>query len=113
MARQAARSTVSLIMLACILSVPLMSYSCLQPAFAAQETKTWAKTYVTSSLFEAERLMSVQQTSDGGYIAAGGIGTGDAESIRLWVLKLDSDGKVEWDRTYGQAGSKFLTFDGA
>jgi len=40
------------------------------------------------------------QTSDGGYIAAGVTpgygGTGD-----VWVLKLDEDGDLLWDRRYG------------
>lgn len=47
--------------------------------------------------------MSVQQTTDGGYIAAGstespgfGAGMGD-----FWVLKLDDDGDIQWQNAYG------------
>jgi hypothetical protein len=65
----------------------------------------WQKTY-GGSLFNVAR--SIQQTSDNGYIVAGmtesfGAGSGDA-----WVLKLDTNGNVQWQKTYG--GSNF---DGA
>lgn len=44
---------------------------------------------------------AVKQTSDGGYIVVGtsysfGMGNGDC-----WVLKLDSSGVVQWQKTYG------------
>src|SRR3990172_7959907 len=44
---------------------------------------------------------SVQQTGDGGYLVAGwtrSSGAGDADFL---VLKLRSDGTVEWQKTYG------------
>jgi len=49
--------------------------------------------------------LSVQQTSDGGYITVGstesfGMGTKDA-----WLVKFDSMGKVLWEETYGLDGS--------
>jgi hypothetical protein len=43
-------------------------------------------------------------TSDGGYIAAGfttSYGAGDADG---WVVRLDSDGQIVWQRSYGGAG---------
>jgi hypothetical protein len=71
----------------------------------------WQKTYGVSDT--DEYAMSIQQTSDGGYIVAGsfgfpasGFGTflqylqfGDA-----WVLKLDESGNVVWQKTYGRSG---------
>jgi hypothetical protein len=59
---------------------------------------------------------SVQQTTDGGYIVAGGTGeqyvTGD-----LWVAKLDSNGATEWQKSLGGSNSDIansvqLTTDG-
>jgi hypothetical protein len=44
---------------------------------------------------------TVQQTSDGGYVLATdteSFGAGDAD---IWVLKLFSNGDIEWQRTYG------------
>ncbi len=43
---------------------------------------------------------SIQQTSDGGFVIANCINCG-AESEDLWVLKLDGNGSVVWQRTYG------------
>lgn len=46
---------------------------------------------------------SIQRTSDGGYIAAGkkSSSAGDAD---FWIGKLNSDGKLEWEKTYGGSG---------
>ncbi|HHT9134177.1 MAG TPA: hypothetical protein ACFYD2_04680 [Candidatus Avalokitesvara rifleensis] len=59
----------------------------------------WQKTYGGDRYDEAH---SVQQTKDGGYIVAGwtdsfGAGPGDRDA---WILKLRSDGTVEWQKTY-------------
>ena len=60
----------------------------------------WIKTYGGSHWDEA---FAVQQTSDGGYIVVGrtysfGVGAGCAD---FWVLKLDSNGNIQWQKTYG------------
>lgn len=62
----------------------------------------WQKTYGGSGYDSAN---SIQQTSDGGYIVAGyansfGAGGGDA-----WVLKLDANGAVVWQKAYGGLNS--------
>jgi len=48
-----------------------------------------------------EEASSIQQTSDGGYIVAGTTNSFGAGGWDTWVLKLDSDGAVEWQYTYG------------
>ncbi len=55
----------------------------------------WTNTFGDSS---GARGYTVQQTSDGGYIAAGstGYGTGD-----IYLIKTDASGDTLWTRTYG------------
>jgi len=58
----------------------------------------WQKTYGGT---KGDYAHSIQQTEDGGYIVAGstwsfGKGKGD-----FWVIKLDANGNIEWERTYG------------
>ncbi len=45
-----------------------------------------------------------QQTSDGGFVAAGFTNSFGAGSYDAWVVKLDSTGGVTWQKTYGGTG---------
>ena len=61
-------------------------------------TVQWQRAY---GEFDFDYTYSIQQTSDDGYIVGGytysfGAGTDDA-----WVIKLDSNGDIDWERTYG------------
>jgi hypothetical protein len=67
--------------------------------------------------------MSIKQTSDGGYITAGytfsnnGDVTGNHGHYDYWVVKLNENGGIQWQKTYGgskwdQANSIELTSDG-
>lgn len=68
-------------------------------------TIVWQKYYAGSL---RGKIVSIQQTKDGGYITAGSrnsvygeqsiIGAGGED---LWVLKFDSEGRVEWQKMYG------------
>jgi hypothetical protein len=65
-----------------------------------------------------DNLMSVQQTSDGGYILGGYSNSaisGDKteKSFRLydyWVVKLSASGNIEWQNTIGGSGNDCLMF---
>jgi hypothetical protein len=62
----------------------------------------WSRTYGGPDL---EVANSVQQTSDGGFVATGrtnsfGAGYGD-----FWLVKTDADGDVQWNQTYGGTSS--------
>jgi uncharacterized delta-60 repeat protein len=74
-------------------------------------TVAWQKTYGGSSSDEA---YSIQQTSDEGYIVAGRTYSSGADDWDFWVLKLNSDGTVAWQKTYGgdEARSIQQTSDG-
>ena len=57
---------------------------------------------------------SIQQTTDGGYIVAGGSGSNDGDvtgnhgaSNDYWVLKLSSIGTIEWQKSLGGTGQDF------
>jgi len=58
----------------------------------------WQKTY---GGIANDYGLSIQQTADNGYVVAGytsSYGTGASDA---WVLKLDSTGNINWQKTYG------------
>ena len=61
---------------------------------------SWQKTYGGANF---DRVYSIQQTSDGGYIVAGHTESFGAGTYDFWVLKLNSDGTVAWQKAYGGA----------
>ena len=67
----------------------------------------WSKTFGGSSL---EYLYDLEQTDDGGYIAAGYTDSADGDvggnlgKYDGWVIKLGYTGDVEWKYTYGGGG---------
>ena len=77
-------------------------------------TIIWDKTFGGS---DEDWAISIIQTSDGGYAVAGltsskGAGEGD-----FWVIKLDHEGNIIWDKTFGgsdddEAYSIIQTSDG-
>lgn len=80
----------------------------------------WEKSYGGS---ENDIASSVVQTPDGGYIVAGGAVSFDVNVVGnhgeedVWVLKLDSQGQLEWGKTFGgslneRAESIVPTLDG-
>lgn len=57
----------------------------------------WAKAYGSYSNDEA---LSIQKTSDGGFIVAGYMRI-SGTNYDIWVLKLDKDGNVQWQKVFG------------
>ncbi|MBI5635246.1 MAG: SBBP repeat-containing protein, partial [Nitrospirae bacterium] len=73
----------------------------------ADSTVAWEKTFGGTGTDEA---YSVAQTADGGYVVAAfsmsfGSGNGDA-----WVLKLNADGSLAWQKTFGGASTDKASF---
>jgi uncharacterized delta-60 repeat protein len=62
---------------------------------------SWQKTYGGTG---DDLAYSIRQTSDGGYIVAGETASSGAGYSDFWVLKLDSDGAISWQKTYGGTG---------
>ncbi len=67
-------------------------------------TLLWEKSYGGS---KSDYTYSIQQTEDGGYIAAGKSASDDGDvndnygQWDVWVFKLDSEGNLEWENNYG------------
>jgi len=59
----------------------------------------WQRSYGATGY---EVASSIRQTNNGGYIAAGltaaSLGPGERD---VWILKLSSEGDIEWQKTYG------------
>ncbi|MBK6997755.1 MAG: hypothetical protein IPH31_23785 [Lewinellaceae bacterium] len=69
----------------------------------------WDKSY--GGINGADRAFSIQLTKDGGYIFAGETNSSDGDveghhgNDDCWVVKLDSNGDLEWQRALGGIGS--------
>ena len=64
-----------------------------------------------------DQLTCIIQTSDGGYLVGGysasGIYADKTDTLRgitdYWIVRLNAQGKILWDKTYGGSGSDILT----
>ncbi len=73
------------------------------------QTKCWEKIFEEGAVAN-----SVQQTIDGGYIAAGHVASDYEGNGGTWVLKLDSNGNITWNKTFVGHGANSVrqTVDG-
>jgi len=62
----------------------------------------WQKGYKDTGVYWGNGFSAVQQTKDGGYIAVGlgGEGGWTTGHPKLWVVKVDNNGNVEWQRIF-------------
>ena len=61
----------------------------------------WTQTYGGSGDTEANAVI---QTSDGDYVVAGTTDTAGAGGLDFYLMKVNSDGVMLWNQTYGYAG---------
>ena len=83
-----------------------LSPACTQGQQSAPEIQ-WAKCYGGS---EYDAALSIQQTTDGGYIVAGlslsndNDVSGNHGGEDYWIVKLTSTGSIEWQKSLGGSG---------
>ena len=64
----------------------------------------WQRAYGGNGL---DSLNAVQQTADGGYIAAGHADSFGSDHVDAWILKLDAEGNIQWQKSYGGTGDDY------
>ncbi len=64
-------------------------------------TMQWNKTYGGQFYDEAKGIL---QDNDGGYIVAGTTSSFGSGARDAWIFKIDSNGNLEWNKTYGGSG---------
>jgi len=62
----------------------------------------WDRTYGGNN---NDMVYSLIQTTDGGYVVAGFTSSKGAGGLDFWVIKLDYQGNMSWDKTYGGSDS--------
>ena len=67
----------------------------------SEGNEQWNKTYGGSNSDEAR---SIVQTSDGGYIIAGNTFSYGAGDLDCWVVRIDSNGNMQWHNSFGGTG---------
>jgi hypothetical protein len=70
---------------------------------AGASSTAWTQTYGGDDYDSVEAVI---QTSDGGYALTGRTRSFGSGSHELWLIKTDSLGNMEWNKTYG-AGSSY------
>jgi hypothetical protein len=86
----------------CLISlvIVLVSGLSLTSCVPTQSPTTWDKTFGGTS---DDVGYSVQQTSDGGYIIAGWTNSSGAGGYDVYLIKTDSGGTKQWDKTFGSS----------
>jgi hypothetical protein len=77
---------------------------------AANGNLEWSKTFGGSSI---DYLNDIQQTTNGEYLFVGGTGSSNGDitnnhgSIDLWIIKLQANGNLAWQKTYGGSDTDY------
>jgi hypothetical protein len=89
----------------CFLSITVLFVLLALPLIAnvRASSSAWTQTYGGDDYDSVEAVI---QTSDGGYALTGRTRSFGSGSNELWIIKTDSFGNMEWNKTYG-AGSSY------
>ncbi|MCD4816473.1 MAG: hypothetical protein K8R06_08750, partial [Methanosarcinales archaeon] len=72
-------------------------------------SEQWNRTF--GGTFSDDRVKSILQTSDGGYLIAGSTSTCmDNCSDDVWLIKMSPQGQEQWNRTLGGTGDEEVEF---
>ncbi len=74
--------------------------------FISTGTNAWAQSYWARTYGgdNTDLALSSQTTPDGGFIVAGHTDSFGAGDWDFWILKLNSSGSIQWQKTYGGGG---------
>ncbi|MBA7535894.1 hypothetical protein ES705_28153 [subsurface metagenome] len=90
------RKVINFQLIVIVMVLVLISFYCI--GYAAEEILTWDKTF---GGIEVDMANSIIQTEDGGYAVAGYTWSKGAGREDAWLIKLDENGDVVWDKTFG------------
>ncbi len=90
------KSSLLLVLALCLAQVLLISFEAVRAS--ADPSSSWSKTFGGTDEDEA---YSVIQTSDGGYALAGYTFSYDTGETEARLVKTDSSGNEEWNKTFG------------
>ncbi|MCL0059165.1 hypothetical protein M1O20_01435 [Dehalococcoidia bacterium] len=77
---------------------PLVGVAVADETTERAPAKEWSRTFGGA---ESDRGLSVQQTTDGGFIITGWTRSFGAGESDLWLIKTDPAGNKQWSRTFG------------
>ena len=82
----------------------ILLYICIHPTSAFSQDTLWTRLYGGPNLDAGN---SVQQTTDRGFIILGSADNFEQPWNELWLIKTDSNGDEEWNRTFGGRNSDY------
>jgi hypothetical protein len=93
----------SIMLVTVLISTGLIMLDDAGASTATAPEEEWSKTFGG----EADDVaFSVQQTSDGGYIIAGSTDSYSSDYGDIWLIKIDSEGDKQWDKTFDERGDE-------
>ncbi|MFQ6068422.1 MAG: CARDB domain-containing protein [Candidatus Bathyarchaeia archaeon] len=91
-------SITRMLLIVLLINVLVWKFSIQQAEIPEPPTIEWNRTY---GGMDYDWAWSVVQTSDGGYAMAGLTWSFGVAGPDFWLVKVDSSGNMQWDKTYG------------